>query len=68
MTEQQRENRPDDYFPIVWANEFGKGRVFNFTGGHNDSTIDDSRSQALLLEGIEWALGLTTENVAPDKK
>jgi hypothetical protein len=67
MTAQQRSTRPDDYFPIVWAKEYGKGRVFNFTGGHNDATIDDPRSQALLLEGIEWALGITNEDARPDK-
>jgi hypothetical protein len=68
MTPEQRARRPDDYFPIVWAKYYGKGRVFNFTPGHNEATLDDPRTRALLLEGIEWALGMTDENVTPDGK
>ena len=69
MTPEQRAraNRPDDYLPIVWAKSYGKGRVFNMTGGHNDATLDDPKTQALLLEGIEWALGLRAEDASPDK-
>lgn len=69
MTPEQRAKaaRPDNYLPIVWAKMEGKGRVFNMTGGHNDEMLDDPRTQALLLEGIEWALGLRNENVTPDK-
>jgi hypothetical protein len=66
--EQHARARPDDYLPIVWAKQYGKGRVFNFTGGHNDATLDDPKTQALLLEGIKWALGLTSEDASPDKK
>lgn len=69
MTPEQvaRVGRSDGYLPIVWAKMYGKGRVFNMTGGHNDETLDDPKTQALLLEGIEWALGLRAENVTPDK-
>jgi uncharacterized protein len=66
--EQAAKGRPDRYLPIVWAKSYGKGRVFNMTGGHNDATLDDPKTQALLLEGIEWALGLRSENVTPDAK
>lgn len=70
MTPEQvtRGARPDGYFPIVWAKMYGKGRVFNMTGGHNDEMLDDPKTQGVLLEGIEWALGLKTENVTPDTK
>lgn len=69
MTPEQkaRSGRSDDYYPIVWAKNYGKGRVFNFTGGHRDEFLDEPKNQALLLEGIDWALGLRSENVKPDK-
>lgn len=69
MTSEQRAkaNRSDNYLPIVWAKAYGKGRVFNMTGGHNDATLDDPKTQALLLEGIEWALGMRSEDASPDK-
>lgn len=70
MTPDQRAHgrSGDDYYPIVWAKNYGKGRVFTFTGGHNDPTIDDPRTQALWLEGIEWAMGLASEVSTPDPK
>jgi hypothetical protein len=70
MTPDQktRSGRTDDYYPIVWAKNYGKGRVFDFTGGHNDATLDDPKTRALLMEGIKWALGLTTEDATPDRK
>lgn len=65
--EQKARARADGYLPIVWAKMEGKGRVFNMTGGHNEETLDDPKTRDLLLEGIEWALGLRNENVTPDK-
>lgn len=63
----KRAGRSDGYFPIVWAKSYGKGRVFSMTGGHNDALLDDPKSQALYLEGIKWALGLTRHDVTPDQ-
>jgi type 1 glutamine amidotransferase len=66
-SEQASRARADGYLPIVWAKNYGKGRVFNMTGGHNEQTVDDRKFQGLLLEGIEWALGLRDENVELDR-
>jgi type 1 glutamine amidotransferase len=63
----KRSARTDNYFPIVWAKSYGKGRVFNMTGGHNDALLDEPKTQALYLEGIKWALGLTPHDVTPDQ-
>lgn len=65
--QKAKANRTDNYFPIVWAKSYGKGRVFNMTGGHNDATLDDPKTQALFLEGIKWALGLVEHDVTPDR-
>lgn len=65
--ELAKAGRTDNYFPIVWAKSFGKGRVFNMTGGHNDETLDDPKTQALYLEGIKWALGLVEHDATPDR-
>ncbi|MCM0031655.1 ThuA domain-containing protein [Sandarakinorhabdus limnophila] len=69
MTPEQvkRAGRSDGYFPIVWAKSYGKGRVFNMTGGHNDALLDDPKTQGLYLEGIKWALGLVNHDVTPDQ-
>lgn len=67
MTPAQRAKRSDDYFPIVWAKMYGKGRVFSMTAGHNDATYDDPKTQELTLEGIKWAMGIGDPDISPDK-
>jgi glucose dehydrogenase/type 1 glutamine amidotransferase len=60
-----RARRPDGDFPVVWARQYGKGRVYNVGWGHPDSTWDDPRFQTMMLEGIKWAMGVTTADVTP---
>ena len=57
--------RPDGDFPVVFAKEYGKGRVFNVGWGHNDETWDDVRFQNMILAGIKWAMGMTPADIAP---
>jgi hypothetical protein len=60
-----RARRPDGDFPVVFAKEYGKGRVFNVGWGHSDETWDDPRFQNMILGGIKWAMGLTAADVTP---
>lgn len=41
----------------VWANEYGKGRVFGTTIGHHNSTMSDPVYLDLLARGLLWACG-----------
>jgi type 1 glutamine amidotransferase len=60
-----RARRADGDFPVVWAKQYGKGRVFNVGWGHPDTTWDDPRFQQMMLEGIKWAMGITKADVTP---
>jgi type 1 glutamine amidotransferase len=60
-----RARRPDGDFPVVWAKQYGKGRVFNVGWGHPETTWDNPQFQAMMLEGIKWALGVTKADVTP---
>jgi type 1 glutamine amidotransferase len=60
-----RARRPDGDFPVVWAKQYGKGRVFNVGWGHPDATWDDPRFQKMMLEGIKWAMGMIPADVTP---
>lgn len=64
---EQLAKRPDGDLPIVWARTYGKGRVFSSALGHRDEVWDDPAVQKLYLEGIKWALGVTTADVTPDR-
>ena len=65
LDEKNRARRPDGDFPVVWAMQYGKGRVFNVGWGHPDTTWDDPRFQQMMLEGIKWAMGVTKADVTP---
>jgi type 1 glutamine amidotransferase len=67
MTPEQRARRPDGDMPVVFALEYGKGRVFNSAFGHPDESWDDPKVQTLYLEAIKWAMGLTPAAVPLDK-
>jgi cytochrome c5 len=62
---QNRARRPDGDFPVVWARQYGKGRVFNVGWGHPEETWDDPQFQTMMLEGIKWAMGVTQADVTP---
>ena len=41
--------------PTIWTLEYGKGRVFAFTIGHDEISLGLPGVDALLLRGTEWA-------------
>jgi type 1 glutamine amidotransferase len=59
------EFRADHDFPIVWARQYGKGRVFYSSFGHEDETMDDVRIQKMYLGAIKWIMGMADADVAP---
>jgi type 1 glutamine amidotransferase len=42
---------------VAWANEFGKGKVFSTTIGHNNATVSDARYLDLVTRGLLWSCG-----------
>jgi hypothetical protein len=57
--------RLDKDFPIVWAKQYGKGRVFFSSFGHDDGTMDDPRIQKMYLGAIKWLMGLADADITP---
>lgn len=41
--------------PQVWTADYGKGRVFSVTLGHDEVSLHFTPLQALILRGAEWA-------------
>ena len=60
-----RVHRTDKDFPVAWAAQVGKGRVFNSSIGHPDASWDRPDVQTMWLEAIKWAMGLTNADVTP---
>ena len=52
-----RPGRPDNDHPIVWVKEYGEGRVFYSSLGHNNEVFFNSEILQHHLNGIQFALG-----------
>ena len=59
------EHLADKDFALAWAKTYGQGRVYYNTLGHREETWDRKDVQAMYLEAIKWALGLTSADVSP---
>lgn len=44
-----------DEYVVTWTNEYGKGRVFSTTLGHNTDTVADARYLDLVTRGLLWS-------------
>jgi len=60
-------HRKDRDFPVAWAHQYGRGRVFYSTLGHAVETWDDPVLQQMYFKAIVWALGLVPGDAAPIK-
>ena len=48
--------RKDADFPVAWTNNYGKGRVFYSTLGHEDTAWDTKPIQTVYFEALKWAM------------
>ncbi len=60
-----RVHRSDADFPVAWAKNHGKGRVFYSSLGHAAESWDNPLIQTMYFEAIKWALGLTAGDATP---
>ena len=58
-------NRTDNDFPQAWVRQYGKGRVFFCSFGHDVEAWDNPALQTMWLEAIKWSLGLTQADITP---
>jgi uncharacterized protein len=54
------------HMPMAWCRDFGKGRVFYLTLGHEEKTWKDKRYQESLLGAIRWIAGSASGESKPN--
>ena len=52
-------------YPLAWAKNYGKGRVFFGSFAHSAETWDIRAVQQMYFEAMRWALGLTDATPSP---
>jgi type 1 glutamine amidotransferase len=57
MTDK-RIKRTDGDFAVTWVKNYGKGRVFYSSLGHENAVLDRKDIQQMWLGAIKWSLGL----------
>lgn len=50
-------NRADNDYGVSWARNWGKGRVFYSSLGHNDHIYQNPKVLLHYLAGLQWAIG-----------
>jgi uncharacterized protein len=57
-------SRPN--YPSTWAHMYGKGRVFYTSLGHRDDVWKSDLFQAVVVGGLNWAVGRVDADVTPN--
>jgi type 1 glutamine amidotransferase len=62
---KQGVRRQDGDFAVIWARNFGKGRVLYNGLGHTPAVWDRPEIQSMWLELVGWSMGLTPGDATP---
>jgi type 1 glutamine amidotransferase len=55
-------------FPSTWAQQYGQGRVFYTSMGHQEDVWKSPVFQQMLTGGLKWSAGLVDADVTPNVK
>ncbi len=66
FNKQVKDNIKQYHVPIAWCKEYGQGKVFHMSLGHNEAVWLDPRYRDSLLGGIQWILGLEPGSATPN--
>jgi type 1 glutamine amidotransferase len=57
--------RPDKDFAVIWARNYGKGRVLYNGLGHRQEVWDRTDIQQMWVEMVQWAMGTIPGDATP---
>jgi type 1 glutamine amidotransferase len=63
-----RVHRTDNDFAVIWARNYGKGRVFYNGLGHLEAVFDRPDIQKMMVEHVKWVMGLVPGDATPRPK
>jgi uncharacterized protein len=64
--EVKKKIREPYHIPIAWCKQYGDGRVFHMSLGHNEAVWSDPRYRDSMLAGIRWVLGQVPGSATPN--
>jgi hypothetical protein len=63
-----RVHRTDKDFAVIWARNYGKGRVIYNGLGHVEAVWDRPDIQKMVVEQMKWLLGMAPGDATPRPK
>ncbi|MEX2141115.1 MAG: ThuA domain-containing protein [Pirellulales bacterium] len=54
------------HVPIAWCKEYGDGKMFHMSLGHNEHVWENDRYLQSMLGGIKWILGMEKGDATPN--
>jgi type 1 glutamine amidotransferase len=63
-----RVHRTDNDFAVIWARNYGKGRVLYNGLGHPEAVWDRPEIQKMVVEHVKWVMGLVPGDATPRPK
>jgi type 1 glutamine amidotransferase len=57
--------RTDNDFAVMWARDYGKGRVLYNGLGHQQEVWDRADIQKMWIDQVQWAMGLVPGDATP---
>ena len=63
-----RVHRTDKDFAVIWARNYGKGRVIYNGLGHVEAVWDRPDIQKMVIEHMKWLLGMVPGDATPRPK
>lgn len=54
------------HVPIAWVKEYGQGKVFHMSLGHNEAVWENPTYRESMLGGIKWILNLEPGDATPN--
>jgi uncharacterized protein len=58
-------HRTDGDFAVIWARNYGKGRVLYNGLGHRQEVWDEPEIQKMWLEMVQWSMGIIPGDATP---
>jgi type 1 glutamine amidotransferase len=54
------------HIPIAWCKEYGEGKCFHMSLGHNEAVWQNEQYMQSMLGGIKWILNLEKGDATPN--
>ncbi len=68
MNMEKTSHKEVRFVPVAWCKEYGEGKCFHMSLGHNEDVWTNPKYMDSMLGGIKWILGLEKADASPNPR